>query len=61
MTAFKTTVRDDETVLDALLSGFLSGFQIVMILLDENDDAQEIFASLNGMAKPLSPFDLIRQ
>lgn len=49
-----------ETVLDALLSGFLSGFQIVMIHLDENDDAQEIFASLNGMAKPLSPFDLIR-
>ncbi|MCY4593167.1 MAG: DUF262 domain-containing HNH endonuclease family protein [Bryobacterales bacterium] len=49
-----------EDVLHALLSGFLSGFQIVMIHLDENDDAQEIFASLNGMAKPLSPFDLIR-
>lgn len=49
-----------EDALDALLSGFLSGFQIVMIHLDENDDAQEIFASLNGMAKPLSPFDLIR-
>jgi len=49
-----------EKVLDSLLSGFLSGFQIVMIHLDENDDAQEIFASLNGMAKPLSPFDLIR-
>tara|TARA_Y100001933_G_scaffold212767_3_gene218047 strand:+ start:28863 stop:30731 length:1869 start_codon:yes stop_codon:yes gene_type:complete len=49
-----------EEVLDALLAGFLSGFQIVMISLDENDDAQEIFASLNGMAKPLTPFDLIR-
>ena len=49
-----------EDTLNALLSGFLSGFQIVMIHLDENDDAQEIFASLNGMAKPLSPFDLIR-
>lgn len=49
-----------ERVLDALLAGFLSGFQIVMIHLDDNDDAQEIFASLNGMAKPLSPFDLIR-
>ena len=49
-----------EDTLDALLSGFLSGFQVVMIHLDENDDAQEIFASLNGMAKPLSPFDLIR-
>ena len=50
----------DEIVLDALLTGFLTGFQIVMIHLDENDDAQEIFSSLNGMAKPLSPFDLIR-
>lgn len=49
-----------EKVVDSLLAGFLSGFQIVMIHLDENDDAQEIFASLNGMAKPLSPFDLIR-
>jgi uncharacterized protein DUF1524/uncharacterized protein DUF262 len=49
-----------ETVLDAVLSGFLSGFQIVVIQLDPPDDAQEIFASLNGLGKPLSPFDLIR-
>lgn len=49
-----------ETILDALLGAFLSGFQIVVIQLDPNDDAQEIFASLNGLGKPLSPFDLIR-
>lgn len=49
-----------ETVLEALLAGFLSGFQIVVIQLEENDDAQEIFASLNALGKPLSPFDLIR-
>ena len=49
-----------EAVLDAVLGGFLSGFQIVVIQLDPNDDAQEIFASLNGLGKPLSPFDLIR-
>ncbi len=49
-----------EQVVDALLTGFLSGFQIVIIQLDQNDDAQEIFASLNGLGKPLSPFDLIR-
>ena len=47
-------------VLDALVAEFLSGFQIVVIQLDKNDDAQEIFASLNGLGKPLSPFDLIR-
>ena len=49
-----------EQVLNALLKGFLSGFQIVIISLSPNDDAQEIFASLNGLGKPLSPFDLIR-
>ncbi len=48
------------TVLNALIAEFLAGFQIVVIQLDENDDAQEIFASLNGLGKPLSPFDLIR-
>lgn len=47
-------------VLDALLKAFLTAFQIVVIQLDENDDAQEIFASLNGKAEPLAPFDLIR-
>jgi uncharacterized protein with ParB-like and HNH nuclease domain len=33
---------------------------VVIIQLDQNDDAQEIFASLNGLGKSLSPFDLIR-
>ena len=49
-----------EDTLNAIIDGFLSGFRIVLIQLDQNDDAQEIFASLNGMGKPLSPFDLIR-
>ena len=49
-----------EDTLDAIIDGFLSGFRIVLIQLDQDDDAQEIFASLNGMGKPLSPFDLIR-
>lgn len=49
-----------EDALDALLESFLFGFRIVVIQLDQDDDAQEIFASLNGLGKPLSPFDLIR-
>ncbi|MDD9807429.1 MAG: DUF262 domain-containing HNH endonuclease family protein [Gammaproteobacteria bacterium] len=49
-----------EKVIDALMRGFLNGFRIVTIHLHENDDAQEIFASLNGKAEPLAPFDLIR-
>lgn len=51
---------EPEDVLRALLEGFLAGFQVVVIQLAENDDAQEIFASLNGLGKPLAPFDLIR-
>lgn len=49
-----------EAVLDAILSGFLSGFQIVVVQLGQEDDAQAIFASLNGNAEPLTSFDLIR-
>lgn len=52
--------QNPEDVLDALLKSFLFGFRIVVIQLDKDDSAQEIFASLNGLAKPLSPFDLIR-
>ena len=47
-------------ILDELLDGFLKGFNVVLIELDPTDDAQEIFASLNGLGKPLSPFDIIR-
>lgn len=47
-------------VLDAALEGFLEGFQIVVVQLGPADDAQAIFASLNGNAEPLSAFDLIR-
>jgi hypothetical protein len=47
-------------VLDALLSGFLNAFQIVVVQLGKDDDAQTIFASLNGNAEPLTAFDLIR-
>jgi hypothetical protein len=46
--------------LSAVLSGFLAGFRVVVIQLDEKDDAQEIFASLNGLGKPLKAIDLIR-
>ena len=46
--------------ISAILTGFLEGFQIVVVQLDQNDDAQAIFASLNGKAEPLTAFDLIR-
>ncbi len=52
--------HDAKQVLAAVLRGFLFGFQIVVVQLGRNDDAQSIFASLNGNAEPLSAFDLIR-
>ena len=47
-------------ILSELLDGIIKGFNVVLIELDPTDDAQEIFASLNGLGKPLSPFDIIR-
>ena len=52
--------KTPEQVLETIFAGFLDGFQVVVIQLDSNDDEQEIFSSLNGLGKPLSPFDLIR-
>lgn len=49
-----------EVRLQAILKGFLSAFRVAVIQLDDKDDAQEIFASLNGLGKPLKPIDLIR-
>jgi len=49
-----------EEIFDALIKGFLKGFKVVTIRLDRDDNAQAIFASLNGQSEPLKPFDLIR-
>ena len=55
----KEDIEPEQTI-SAILTGFLDGFQIVVVQLDEQDDAQSIFASLNGKAEPLTAFDLIR-
>lgn len=49
-----------EEIFSALINGFLQGFKVVIICLDQEDNAQAIFASLNGQSEPLKPFDLIR-
>ncbi len=49
-----------ETLIDALKDALLNHFRVVTIRLGEDEDPQNIFASLNGQAEPLSPFDLIR-
>ncbi len=46
--------------LSSVTEAVLDHFSIVVISIDEKDDAQTIFATLNARGKPLSPMDLIR-
>jgi len=46
--------------LHALLDGVSSLFKLVVIDLEDNDDAQVIFEVLNGRQTPLSPIDLVK-
>ncbi|MGR3914740.1 MAG: DUF262 domain-containing HNH endonuclease family protein [Gammaproteobacteria bacterium] len=60
-----TNLLDDSNkpkseVLTALQNALLDGFDLYVIVLDKNDEAQKIFASMNNTAKPLTTFDLIR-
>jgi len=44
----------------ALVDGVSSLFKLVVIDLEDNDDAQVIFEVLNGRQTPLSPIDLVK-
>lgn len=46
--------------LDALYYTFIEGLQVVVINLEEKDDAQEIFETLNALGTPLLPADLVK-
>ena len=50
----------DPTRLAALADAVSSLFKLVVIDLDENDDAQVIFEVLNGRQTPLSAIDLVK-
>ncbi len=63
----KTDGKDEDEAQDlvkklvgVLEKALLETFQVVIIQLGKNDEAQQIFASLNGKGEPLSAFDLIR-
>jgi len=46
--------------LEAILQGLLSSMKLVVITLDDNDDAQVIFETLNSQGQPLLAMDLVR-
>lgn len=51
---------DKVTRLKALLSGMLEDFRVIVITLDDTDDAQVIFETLNTGGEPLNAMDLVR-
>lgn len=59
--AAREYLADDPMVrADALTVALLQGLQLVVIALDADDDAQEIFETLNGRMTPLTAADLIK-
>ncbi|WP_421996352.1 DUF262 domain-containing protein [Reyranella sp.] len=57
------TAEDDipkELKLDAIWQSLLEEFKVVEIVLDEGDDAQVIFETLNDRGEPLLAADLVR-
>lgn len=52
---------DDRSVrLTALSAALLEDFRVIVITLDETDDAQVIFETLNSGGEPLAAMDLVR-
>ncbi|MGR4928180.1 DUF262 domain-containing protein [Bradyrhizobium sp. CAR08] len=63
ITAFATSVNDPDSVdlhIFGLFQALRTGLQLVVIELEENDDPQVIFETLNARGQPLLPSDLIR-
>lgn len=59
---FLTTTNGETPAarLDALSAALLEDFQVIAITLDEHDDAQVIFETLNAGGEPLAAMDLVR-
>ena len=57
---FAENETDRPRRLNALSAAMLEGFQVIVITLGENDDAQVIFETLNAGGEPLAAMDLVR-
>jgi hypothetical protein len=63
ITAFSSAVDNPESIdhhIFGLFQAMRTGLQLVVIELEENDDPQVIFETLNARGQPLLPSDLIR-
>ena len=57
---YVSDINNLEVHLNELLNAIILNFQFVEINLDENDDPQMVFETLNGRGTPLAESDLIR-
>ena len=56
----KRPQNEAKRAIHEIMATLTQGFDLVRIVLDEDDDAQRVFESLNNSAEPLTTFDLIR-
>ncbi len=57
---FIANYENEITSIEALQTTLLDGFELVLIVLKESDEAQKVFESLNNTPRPLTTFELIR-
>ena len=55
-----TKTHKPHKAIHTILNVLVQGFDIVLIVMDEQDNPQQVFESLNNYSKPLNTFDLIR-
>ena len=58
--AFICATEERSLRLNALSAALLESFQVIVITLDDRDDAQVIFETLNAGGEPLAAMDLVR-
>ena len=60
MRAIEDYIGKDYDKLDKLFNAIIEDFYVVEIMVDENEDPEQIFQTINGTGQALNDFDLLR-
>ena len=60
MRAIEEYIGKDYDKLDKLFNAIIEDFYVVEIMVDENEDPEQIFQTINGTGQALNDFDLLR-
>ena len=60
MRAIEEYIDKDYDKLDKLFNAIIEDFYVVEIMVDENEDPEQIFQTINGTGQALNDFDLLR-